>query len=74
MKKKIEIIDTHPSKRQKRLTCLVSEREEEIINNYLAKYNIKNKSTWIRETILWFIYQKTEIDYPSLFNDHEMRR
>lgn len=74
MKKKIEIIDTHPSKRQTRLTCLVSEREEEIINNYLAKYNIKNKSTWIRETILWFIYQKTEIDYPSLFNDHEMRR
>lgn len=74
MRKKIEIIDEHPNKRQKRLTCLVSDREEEIINNYLAKYGIKNKSTWMRETILWFIYQKTEIDYPTLFNDHEMRR
>ena len=61
-------------KRDKRLTCLVNEKENEIIDNYLQRYNIRNKSTWMRETILWFIYTRTEADYPTLFSDHEMRR
>ena len=61
-------------KRTKRLTCLVNDNENRIIDNYLTKYNIKNKSTWMRETILWFIYTRIEADYPTLFSDHEMRR
>ncbi len=61
-------------RRDKRLTCLVNEKENEIIDNYLQRYNIRNKSTWMRETILWFIYTRAETDYPTLFSDHEMRR
>lgn len=76
MKKKISIkqVEQVKTKREKRITCLVSEREDEIIENYLIKNKIKNKSTWMRETLLWFIYQQTEYNYPTLFNDHEMRR
>lgn len=74
MKKKIDITRKEEQRRHKRLTCLVSEREDEIINNYLERFNIKNKSTWIRETILHFVYDRTESNYPTLFNDHEMRR
>lgn len=74
MKKKINLKQENTSKRTKRITCLISDREDEIINNYLARYNIKNKSTWLRETVLHFIYDRTENDYPTLFNDHEMRR
>lgn len=74
MKKKIDISRKEEQRRRKRITCLVSDREDEIINNYLERFNIKNKSTWVRETILHFVYENTENNYPTLFNDHEMRR
>ena len=35
---------------------------------------IIKRAAWMRETILWFIYTRTEADYPTLFSDHEMRR
>ena len=44
------------------------------IENYLKKYKIKNKSNWMRETLLAFIYKNLDEDYPTLFNEHDMRR
>ena len=41
---------------------------------YLKKYKITNKARWLRETVLTFIHQKMEEDYPTLFNEHDMRR
>ena len=60
--------------RTKRIVCLVSDEEDRIIDEYLKKYKIENKSTWMRETILAFIYRNLDEDYPTLFNEHEMRR
>lgn len=60
--------------RQIRMTCLMSETEQQIVTRYLKKYKITNKSRWIRETILKSIYKKMEEDYPTLFEEHEMRR
>lgn len=57
-----------------RLTCLMSEEEMRIINGYLHKYGIENKGRWMRETLLAFIHQKLDQDYPTLFNEHDMRR
>ncbi|MBR6649341.1 MAG: hypothetical protein IKL29_08190 [Bacteroidaceae bacterium] len=60
--------------RNKRIVCLVSDEENRIIYEYLKRYKIENKSSWMRETILAFIYKITDEDYPTLFNEHEMRR
>ena len=45
-----------------------------IVDAYLKKYKISNKARWLRETVLTFIHQKMEEDYPTLFNEHDMRR
>lgn len=61
-------------KRESRMTCLMSEDERQIVDRYLEKYKITNKSRWLRETILMFVYKKMEEDYPTLFGEHDMRR
>lgn len=61
-------------KRRQRMTCLMSEEEQLIVERYLEKYKISNKSRWLRETILMFIHKNMEADYPTLFGEHDMRR
>lgn len=61
-------------KRKQRIVCLMSEEEMRIVNRYLSKYKISNKSRWLRETVLMFIHQKMADDYPTLFGEHDMRR
>ena len=53
---------------------LLSEEEYRLVNRYLRKYKITNKSRWIRENLLHFIHRNMEEDYPTLFAEHEMRR
>lgn len=60
--------------RRSRIVCLVSESEMRIIDEYLKKYRIGNKSNWMRETLLSFIYKNLDEDYPTLFGEHDMRR
>ena len=61
-------------KRHLRMVCLMSEEEQRIVDRYLKKYKITNKSRWFRETILMFIYKNMDEDYPTLFGEHDMRR
>ena len=61
-------------KREQRMVCLLSEDEQRIVDRYLEKYKITNKSRWLRETILMFIHKNMEEDYPTLFGEHDMRR
>lgn len=61
-------------KRERRMSVLLSEDEQQIVERYLDKYKITNKSRWLRETILMFIYKNMEEDYPTLFGEHDMRR
>ena len=60
--------------RKKRIVAFVNDEENRLIDNYLNKYKIKNKSNWMRETLLAFIYKNLDEDYPTLFNEHDMRR
>ncbi|MDD2474693.1 MAG: hypothetical protein PHI32_02155 [Dysgonamonadaceae bacterium] len=60
--------------RTKRIDCLVSEEEYELINIYLKKYKITNRSRWFRQLIVGHILKTFEQDYPTLFNENEMRR
>ncbi len=61
-------------KRERRMSILLSEDEQQIVDRYLEKYKITNKSRWLRETILMFIHKNMEEDYPTLFGEHDMRR
>lgn len=61
-------------KRMQRMVCLMSEEELRIVDSYLRKYKITNKSRWLRETVLAFIHKNMDEDYPTLFGEHDMRR
>lgn len=61
-------------KRQQRITCAMSDEEMQIVERYLDKYKIENKSRWMRETVLQFVYKNMQEDYPTLFGEHDMRR
>ena len=62
------------TKRERRMSILLSEDEQLIVDRYLEKYKITNKSRWLRETILMFVHKNMEEDYPTLFGEHDMRR
>ena len=62
------------TKREPRMSILLSDDEQQIVDRYLEKYKITNKSRWLRETILMFIHKNMEEDYPTLFGEHDMRR
>ena len=55
-------------------TFMLNEEEQKMVDRYLHKYKIANKSRWYRETILSHILKTLEKDYPTLFNENEMRR
>lgn len=62
----------HP--RVHKVTFMLNDEENKMVKRYLAKYKIINKSRWYRETVLSHILKTLEEDYPTLFNENEMRR
>ena len=62
------------STRVERYSFLVNPDEKQMIENYLRKYKIRNRSRWMRETLITFIIKNLDQDYPTLFNEQEMRR
>ena len=73
VKKRVKVPSSVPKRRQ-RMVCLMSEEEVRIVDAYLKKYKISNKARWLRETVLAFIHENMEEDYPTLFKEHDMRR
>jgi hypothetical protein len=61
-------------KRVHRVVFMLNDTEHNAIARYLQKYKITNKSNWYRKTILSHIWRVMEEDYPTLFNENEMRR
>lgn len=60
--------------RKYKVVFMVNEDEHKAIERYLSRYKISNKSRWFRETIISHILKNLEEDYPTLFNENEMRR
>ena len=56
-------------KRIHRKSILFNKRELNAINHYCRKYKIKNRSRFMRETIIEAILRQFDEDYPSLFED-----
>lgn len=53
--------------RTRRTSLNFNQREREAIELYCEKYNIKNKSKFMRETILTEVLKRFDEDYPTLF-------
>ena len=62
------------SVRNERYSFLINSEEKQMIENYLRKYRIRNRSRWMRETLITFIIKNLDQDYPTLFNEQEVRR
>ena len=56
------------STRVERYSFLVNPDEKQMIENYLRKYKIRNRSRWMRETLITFIIKNLDQDYPTLFD------
>jgi hypothetical protein len=56
------------------VTFMLNDEEQRAVTRYLKKYKIENKSRWYRETIISHVLKVLEEDYPTLFNENEMRR
>lgn len=63
-----------PKPRTKKAEFMLSDEEHELIHFYLKKYKITNRSRWFRETVLNHILKNMDQDYPTLFEENEMRR
>ncbi|MGI6073498.1 MAG: hypothetical protein ACOYEA_02505 [Fermentimonas sp.] len=60
--------------RDRRVVFMINKEEEELINVYLKKYKISNRSRWYRQTIMTHVLKVLTQDYPTLFDENEMRR
>ena len=63
-----------PKLRTKKAEFMLNEDEYNLICFYLKKYKISNRSRWFRETVISHVLRNMEQDYPTLFEENEMRR
>lgn len=56
------------SLRTHRQLFTLNDEENRALNRYILKYKIKNKSKFIRETLILAIIRKFEEDHPTLFD------
>lgn len=61
-------------KREKHIAISLNEKEYAMIDAYMKKYKIGNRTRWVRETLLSFVLKNLDQDYPTLFDENEMRR
>ena len=60
--KRKKSLRTHPQ------TFSLNDEENNALNRYISKYNIKNKSKFIRETLMFSVIRKLEENNPTLFD------
>lgn len=69
MKKKTpkEPTKSRVSKRKNRVAIMLNDDEMKAMNRFIETYKIKNKSRFIRETLMTAILKKFDEDHPTLF-------
>ncbi|VBB48078.1 conserved hypothetical protein [uncultured Paludibacter sp.] len=48
---------------------MLNDKENKALDRYICKYKIKNKSKFIRETLMFAVIKRMEEDTPTLFDD-----
>ncbi len=60
-------------KRIKRKVINFNNKELTAIEAYCQKYQVVNKSQFMRETIITAVLKKFDEDYPTLWDDRQMK-
>jgi hypothetical protein len=58
-------------RRTNRLSLMLNKREMRALGIYCNRYRIRNKSEFLRETIMKAILKKFDDEHPSLWEDTE---
>jgi len=58
-------------RRTKRLSMMLNNREMRALGIYCNRYRIKNKSEFLRETVMKAIIKRFEEEHPTLWEDNE---
>ena len=58
--------------RDQTVSFLLNDPEYKALMKYCAKYKIKNRSRFIRETLMKAVLTRMTEDYPTLFHEEEM--
>jgi len=61
-------------KRTNRLSLMLNSREMKALGIYCSRYRVKNKSEFLRATIMKAILKRFEDEHPTLWeeNDHSL--
>jgi len=60
--------------RKNKQSFMFNDLEKDALEKYCRKYNITNKSKFIREVLITNILQQFDKDYPSLFEEFEKKQ
>jgi hypothetical protein len=60
-------------KRKSPQTIRFNTRELSAINQYCEKFKVKNKARFMREAIITEVLKKFDENYPTLWEDQQMR-
>jgi hypothetical protein len=58
-------------RRTNRLTLMLNQREMRALGIYCNRYRVKNKSEFLRETIMKAILKRFEDEHPTLWEETE---
>jgi hypothetical protein len=58
-------------RRTNRLSLMLNQRELRALDIYCNRYRVKNKSEFLRETIIKAILKRFEEEHPSLWEENE---
>jgi hypothetical protein len=58
-------------KRSSRLSLMLNSREMRALSIYCNRYRVKNKSEFLRETIMKAILKRFEDEHPTLWEENE---
>jgi hypothetical protein len=58
-------------KRTRRLSLMLNHRELKALSIYCNRYRVKNKSEFMRETIMRAILKRFEDEHPTLWEGNE---
>jgi uncharacterized membrane protein len=58
-------------KRNNRLTLMLNNREMRAFGIYCGRFRVKNKSEFLRETIMKAILKRFEDEHPTLWEENE---
>ena len=59
-------------KRKNRFSLMLNNREMRALEIYCDRYRVKNKSEFMRETIMKAIIKRFDAEYPSLWEENNL--